>query len=502
MREKLLSRLRAVLTYRGMAVLGAVVLGLSLVPLLVMGLYNHPCADDYNYGIACAHVVQAGGSPLELLSAAGGMVRSSYWNWQGTFSAVFLMSLQPAVFGEGFYAVTPFLMLGSLLFSTFFFLKTLCGKVLGMERSHWVTVGCALCFFSVQFAPSAFEGFYWFNGAVFYTFFHSLALCLYAFVLKTLAAPSRRALAGDLTGGCLLSVIVGGGNYPTALLTLLVLLGAFVWSLVKKAALSKRLGLLAFLLLEAAGLVVSMAAPGNSVRQGYFETRPTAVGAILLALKEACVHGADYLTAPFLLTLLALAPIFCRCAARLSFRFPLPVLAPVAAVCVLGVLMTPPIYAMNSTGGTRMQDMYYYAFCLLVAAVDFYFCGWAVHRADGGLKGELSRQGAARWVSLSLALLLAAGLLCVPTAKESANSVMAFESLRTHEAQIFHKEMQARIELYLDPEVKDVVVEPLSARPAMLFPSYKPDLSEDPEKGINKLIAQIYHKDSVRVEAK
>lgn len=171
-------------------------------------------------------------------------------------------------------------MAGSLVFSTFFFLKEVCVHRLGMSMWAWLTVSCALSFFLVHFAPDPFEGFFWYNGSLFYTFFHSLMLCALTFALKFLRAPTLgRSLACGLAAGAL-CFFLGGGNYPTALLTCVLLMGGFLWTLWKGLPLSRKLGTLAFFLLELMAFGISMLAPGNSVRQAHFENRPGAVKSI------------------------------------------------------------------------------------------------------------------------------------------------------------------------------------------------------------------------------
>ena len=287
MEKRVWKGLNGLLTEKRVAVACCVLLGLTLLPVAALSVYNHPCSDDYSYGLYVAQAVRSGGSLWEVLAAAAKETAETYLDWQGTFSAVFLMALQPAAFGEGFYALTPWLMAGSLVFSTFFFLKEVCVHRLGMSPWAWLTVSCALSFFLVHFAPDPFEGFFWYNGSLFYTFFHSLMLCALTFALKFLRAPTLgRSLACGLAAGAL-CFFLGGGNYPTALLTCVLLMGGFLWTLWKGLPLSRKLGTLAFFLLELMAFGISMLAPGNSVRQAHFENRPGAVKSILLALGAA-----------------------------------------------------------------------------------------------------------------------------------------------------------------------------------------------------------------------
>lgn len=498
MRKTFWNRLDRLFTPRRAALLCAVLLGLSLAPLAAISLYNHPCSDDYNYGLYVSQAVGAGGSLWDVLSAAAREVRETYFDWQGTFSAVFLMALQPAAFGERFYMVTPYLMVGSLLFSTFFFLKEVFVRRLSMSRPAWVTVSCALGFFMVHFSPNAFEGFFWYNGSVFYTFFFAWFLCALTFVLKFLRASSPGRAAACAVAAGVFSFFLGGGNYPTALLGCVLLLGSFAWCLWKRRPLAQKAGTLCFFLLEGAAFAISILAPGNSVRQSYFESRPGAVKSIVLALASGVRYSGEWLTLPLLLALALLCPLFCRCAEKLAFRFPLPGLAPIAALCLLGVLLTPAIYAMGNTGAGRMEAMYYNAFCLLAAGVAFYFCGWAAHRASLAEASKRAGRAGAR-LALPLAAAFAVTVVCLAEFK-SLTGVSAGLSLLRGEAQAYHAQVEEQLAILEDPAVTDAVLEPITYRPELLMPWAVPQLSDDPEATANQRVAAFYGKNSVVVK--
>ena len=116
---------------KAVALLVVAAVALMLVPMLVVARYNVPCADDYHYGASTYHTWQATHSLAAVLRAAGEKVAERYVNWQGTYSAIFLMALQPAVFGNGFYALVPFLTLGMLAAGTCFFCLSLLAPAAG-----------------------------------------------------------------------------------------------------------------------------------------------------------------------------------------------------------------------------------------------------------------------------------------------------------------------------------------------------------------------------------
>ena len=71
---------------------------LSLIPLYIIGKYNHPSVDDYYYGVETAKVYRDTGSVSQVISTSFDEMKNTYNDWQGNFAAIFLMRLQPAVF--------------------------------------------------------------------------------------------------------------------------------------------------------------------------------------------------------------------------------------------------------------------------------------------------------------------------------------------------------------------------------------------------------------------
>ena len=111
----------------------AVLLALTL-PLLALAPYAVPAADDYSYGTQTHLAWRESGSVPAAVAAAGRTAVRTWHGWQGTFSAVFLMALQPAVFGERLYAITPYLMLASLFAGVFSLCLVLYGEVFRLGR--------------------------------------------------------------------------------------------------------------------------------------------------------------------------------------------------------------------------------------------------------------------------------------------------------------------------------------------------------------------------------
>lgn len=94
------------------AILLTVFFVLQIIPILYLGRFNHPTSDDFKYGAYSHTAWQETGSLAEVLEAAVKGVAEDYRTWQGSYSALFLMRLEPTVFGEAYYGLVPWIMLG------------------------------------------------------------------------------------------------------------------------------------------------------------------------------------------------------------------------------------------------------------------------------------------------------------------------------------------------------------------------------------------------------
>ena len=74
------------------------------------------------------------------------------------------------------------------------------------------------------------------------------------------------------------------------------------------------------------------------------------------------------------------------------------------------------------------------------------------------------------------------------------SSISAYRSIRSGKAKTYAAEMDQRLNLYHDPAIRDVVVEPISIIPGVL----KPDsVQADSNNWQNEAIADFYDKNSV-----
>ena len=195
--------------FRRIYLLAALAALLALVlPLLALAPCAVPAADDYAYGTAARHAWRESASLPAVAAAAANTAADTWHDWQGSFSAVFLMALQPAVFGDRLYALTPAVMLAALLTGVFSLCLVLYGEMFRLGRESAATVAAVICGLCTALIPSAVQGLFWYNGAVYYVLFYGLWLCACALAVRYV----RRGGAGRLVLLLLLAVLLGGGG--------------------------------------------------------------------------------------------------------------------------------------------------------------------------------------------------------------------------------------------------------------------------------------------------
>ena len=80
---------------------------LGIIPMLVLGFYDFPSADDFSMALETRqYFVQNGSIPGTILASLqkSWVVYSQY---EGYFFSIILTCICPSVFGEGFYFIPP-----------------------------------------------------------------------------------------------------------------------------------------------------------------------------------------------------------------------------------------------------------------------------------------------------------------------------------------------------------------------------------------------------------
>lgn len=481
--------------------LWAVILGavLTLAPLLMLSMYNHPNGDDYGYAFRTFQVWRGSHSVWAVIKEAAATSAEFYHTWQGLYASAFVLALEPGIFGEKYYALTGILMLVIIYGSNLIFSMYILHRKLKATKLEGAAFGCMVSFVMVQWMPSVLQGLYWYNGAMNYGLFYGVLLLLLCASIRLFEEQSRLKTVKNLIVACLLAVILAGGNHVTAFMGILFLLGITVWAAVRKKKKYAICSLIVFLFMTA-GFLFNVTSPGTKIRQSNFAESQGVIWTLRYAVKAGLQAINQWLGIAVIVAMLLMLPfvfsIVKRIRAEFGFRFRYPLAVFVISVGWICAMLCPPLYAMGGTGDGRLLNVVYYSFVLLLFLNEFYVCGWMMEKFSGEAAGNMENEkpGLSNiWIVTNLVLVLGLWIGC----SESSASYQAFILLKTGEAARYSEEANERYELLYEAKGRDVKVKAYTVQPHLL---YLDDITEDAEDWRNQYVKEYFELNSIVLE--
>lgn len=266
---------------------------ICMIPLIYLGKYDYSSADDYYFGLQ-SHLVWANSHSL-LKTIWQGMVevKKIYTSWQGTYSAMLFMVLQPGIFGETAYHFGPMIVLGILIFATFYFIYIILHYYANADKYDIIIISIAVLLIQIEIMPNAIQGIYWWNSAFYYTGGYAMMVITFALVIKLISA--EMSLIRRIVNIILCSIfclLIGGNNYIVVLLTvefyaLLLLINIFI----KNGKVKNIIVPFGVLII---GFGISALAPGNQVRSAQLGVNNTFFSTIINSFIAANKYIKDF----------------------------------------------------------------------------------------------------------------------------------------------------------------------------------------------------------------
>lgn len=489
------------ITPKALAVFLTVIYVVSLIPLLWIGWYNYPSADDYTIGNNCRQAWLSGHNLFQVIWA--GIVRAAedWMGWMGYFTSNFLMALPPSTFGERCYILTVWIMLAMLSFSTVYLLKNIFVKVFHADKyvSHCVIM--LMLFVTVQCMVGRVEAFYWYSGAANYMFVHGMSLFFYGLLISAVYDKGKGRTA-KLAGASVLGFFTGGGNQLTALNVAIVLAAAVGFITFKKKWKGYRFLLCPFIFFFL-GFLMNVAAPGNWVRaeEASGMNPVKAVFVSFYYCLDYCLG--EWLSWPVIVMVIAMVPLFFHMAKKTTFRFRYPVIVVLFGYCVVSAMMTPPLFAVGNIGAARLQALTFTMHILVLTLCVGYVTGWAQKKTEKMLPAsqeEREESGrfsdSAIWCITGCFLFFGfASLLTIIPEPHYFSASSAMTDLVSGDAKAYGDALEKRIEQYHSGE-KNLIIEPLPCEPELLYFS---DIKTDSGNWENKGICRFYGLESVKL---
>ena len=488
----------------------------SLIPLLILSWYNYPAADDFSMALETHLKYVQTGSMLHAFAENLAMTWHYYTKWMGYFTADFLMSMPPSVFGERFYMLGTWFLLGMFSFGTVYFMHALLVKAAGMNRYAVRCIAMLVMFITVQCMQEGsqrVEAFYWYAGAINYFFLYGLGLVYLGLLISAVYDESSRKRRYDVIMASVLGFLMGGANYMSALSCAIISALLLFYILLFRLNLTpadlqpeknkrnriKVLGIPAVMMLT--GFACSCLAPGNQYRAVALTTM-NPVKAILMSLYYTLSYAAgDWTNWSVLCLIIFVLPLLWKLVQNTEMEFRHPFLAVVFLYGMTSADITPPLYAEGNISAGRIQSIFWaqYILCLILALI--YLTGWVQRRfrQENQNKENVHLSRSVVGFMLSVVILWSFGaVLSVGVNHHFYSATSALTDLANGSAKAYADQWQERYAVLHDRSVRTIEAEELKEKPKLLFFS---DISDDPQDWANQAMCRYYDKDRI-VKAK
>lgn len=490
--------------YKSLTTLSVLLLFFTAATCLYTGKYLHPLADDYVYGADTRQTWLNTHSISACIQSALETTANIYDTWQGTYTGIFLMSMQPGVFG--YYYITPLLLTGCLIISTYLLMFMIMIKLLHTSRREYIFVSTVFVLINMQFLYSVYDAFYWYNGGMYYILFYSLSLLLASLLIAYQQCGGKLKKALIATGAILDCIIIGGGNFISGFGTATVLLAFIIVYTAEK----KHIPVFCTIVLAvfAIAFAFSVLAPGNTFREADQQLanpdfKPSIPYGIAVSIFRSSIFTLKSMLGFMPIAFLALLPVVSRIAKRSDFNFSHPWLCIVTTCAIYITVFFPHCYATNYVGPDRVRNIYRFSLFWLILINMFYLSG-AVIRKSGtfGAYGHniyckiRNLKCCRKWVNSNKGFTMALILVLTTFAPESTavrNMMLLGGTIQKSD-----KEMDEREKLLEEETEKDTIfVKPLSV--ALPSDAYT-DAKTPPGDWVNEGIAKYYGKKEVYAE--
>ena len=485
------------IVYKKIALVMTVLFLISLLPILYCSFFDYATGDDLWEGAAAYRVLAEGGGVKKFFAEVFDWAKGDYYWWEGNWSSIILWCLEPSIWGEKVYCITPWLSLiflcGGSAYFLFYFLK----KYLKASSAYVAVVAVTICFFSVQYMPYIKGGIFWYTGMVNYVVPYGLCLASFVWLDKFAETGIRRYYVFLI----LFYAYLGGAGYTPVVLGFEILFLFIVFNMFSHDSRCKRRAfrlLLPFALLTA-GFIFSAMSPGNAVRGGetYYFSMGRVFGTIRESIKQGFFGIGNWFISvrPLFLTLPLMAVATWEeidvDKAKLSFRF--PVLVVLFLFLISCSVYAPGIYAQSEVSGGVPDSIYFVFLITCIFSVIYLTC--FMKKLLAGKERKFTNQDLTG--RIRIVVIVGEVVFCIAAGRHLVGNMTAYvctDFIRSGQLRDFEFQMQERLKILNDPEIRNAVLPEMNDEQG---PFMHMALVNDPKAYTNQATARFYGKESV-----
>ena len=458
------------------------ILVISIVPIIVMGFFARPLWDDYAYSAIIKTVANI--NPLLVIFAPFANMIGSYFTWQGTYSSEFIFTLQPGVWPLPAYWLTPIIIITPIIVGYIYFWKTICEKLLKCRSVYGTIMALLLLIIQFQYVPFIHQTYYWYVGAVYYSFYFGLQMLEWGILVRLFYEENIPKSLYRWT--VFLIFFIQGSNYSTTLINWMATVMVAVYAYFANREKFKMMRKLA--IFATVGLVINVVAPGNWVRASVNSGSMNPFKAIIMSFVYCFRTIKMWINFPVIGLIICLIPLAYMMVRKSQCKFRFPFIAIFFMVGIHSAQMTPPLFILSGIGDTREQAMLYFSLFILMAGCIVYFVGWL--NAKWGDKLEVVGKYSAHLFAIGLCItvigIFASGI-------STSNDYKICEDIFSGHAAEYARQYDSIIE-QLEGEDNVCYVKDIEQSINSLD---KFNFNKDPEYWVNQGMAKYFGKEKV-----
>lgn len=485
------------ITYNRVALIMAILFLVSILPILYCSFFDYATGDDLWEGAVAYRVLVNKGSIKEFFSEVFEWAKIDYMGWEGNWSSIILWCLEPSIWGEKVYCITPWIALLSLGGGTTYFLFYFLKKYFSGCFSFLIIVSSVVCFFSIQFMPYVRSGIFWYTGMVNYVVPYGLCLISFVWMDKFIETEKKRYLIYT----ALFFTYLGGTGYTTIVLAFEILLFVILYYLfcnVRTRRFQILWMLLPFLLLII-GFAFSAISPGNAARGGdnYQLSIQRIILTIFDSIKQGLYGGINWFISirPLFLTMPLLFIVTWELIdiTKVKLKLRHPIIVVLFLFLISCSVYSPGIYALSEVSG-GVPDSIFFVF-MLTYTIGIIYLTCYLKKLYIEKKWRFAQSGLAK--KLRFVILSGTVLTCVFLGKHMIGNMASYiciDFIRSGQLYDFEYQMQERLKILHDPEIENVVLPEMNSEQG---PFMHMALLADPDSYTNQATARFYGKKSV-----
>lgn len=461
-------------------------------------LFNRATADDYSYGEYTRRAWVETGSVLEVFKAAFQKVHDIYFSWQGTWFDVFLFSMQPEVFSNSAYWIGNLLTMVLFISAFFWIMHRFMVKRLGIEKNIFFFSTVAFLFLFYQFVPDKYSSIFWYNGCAHYM----IPTAIVFWGISLAVDYSIDYKNKSLIVVSFIYAILGGVNYLPAIMSLLLLVYIIVDSYYFRKVSSSKIFLLSIPMgLEMIGLLISVLAPGNYIREDIPFSLKLFVSALFLSFKNAFIdminRFRDY--SYLLLFLLVFAIVFFLLLLKSehinSDAFAKPALF-TAVMYIVYTLMYWPEMFVQTTVSPGVSNFCFMAFYLMLFVSIIYWEGWIIcylRKKNKSKEGSFLKYRGTIIISVAV-IFVGISLLYFKDYLKESTDYRCYRFLTSGSASVYKEKMDRQTEILEDTSNLSPMLPIIGDN---VDPLFCMSISKGKDAWANRALCRFYGKDEV-----